>query len=403
MDKPIMGNGELTNEDHLKNFLLDIDCLNELSPWANKFNLFDVLKISKAEIRHSNMLGWLLDPNENHNLKDHFLRGLMEKIAQNIHFSHMDIFDLLLMDYYDFKIYREWKNIDLLLVSDKNQLIICIENKVYSQEHDNQLNRYKQTVQEQYVDYTKLFLFLTPQGERSSDADTWINISYLEIINLLENTMSKTTLSPDAELLIKNYIDTVRWHIVGDDHLIKICNDIYRKHKKALDLIYENKLDHTQEVTNSILEHLLTVSKDLPIQINGPKCSKSYIRFTSDGISKLLPDHKEETSGWKTYNHYFYEITNKGGSINLQLSLSRGNLTNEECDMYFKNILETVNVRNPKPNWVWKIIKSWNILKYSNDEISEDMEQTLAKKIDETLAKIFVFEQELTKKISEKG
>lgn len=34
----------LTDEEALKNFLLDIDCLNELQPWTGHFNLFDVLR-----------------------------------------------------------------------------------------------------------------------------------------------------------------------------------------------------------------------------------------------------------------------------------------------------------------------------------------------------------------------
>ena len=29
----------MTNEEALKKFLLDIDCLNELLPWTGKFNL----------------------------------------------------------------------------------------------------------------------------------------------------------------------------------------------------------------------------------------------------------------------------------------------------------------------------------------------------------------------------
>ena len=45
----------MTNEEALKKFLLDIDCLNELLPWTGKFNLFDVLRISRTEIRHSNI------------------------------------------------------------------------------------------------------------------------------------------------------------------------------------------------------------------------------------------------------------------------------------------------------------------------------------------------------------
>ena len=65
----------LSNEEALQDFLLDIECLNELQPWTGHFNLFDVLKISRTEIRHSNMLGWLLNPNENHGMGDAFLRS----------------------------------------------------------------------------------------------------------------------------------------------------------------------------------------------------------------------------------------------------------------------------------------------------------------------------------------
>lgn len=68
----------LSDEEALQNFLLDIDCLDELLPWTKRFNLFDVLKISRMEIRHSNMLAWLLNPNENHGMGDAFLKAIVQ-------------------------------------------------------------------------------------------------------------------------------------------------------------------------------------------------------------------------------------------------------------------------------------------------------------------------------------
>ena len=44
------------DEKALRDFLLDEDCLEELLPWTERFNIFDVLKISRTEIRHSNQL-----------------------------------------------------------------------------------------------------------------------------------------------------------------------------------------------------------------------------------------------------------------------------------------------------------------------------------------------------------
>ena len=65
----------------LTEFLLDIDCLDELTRKASKINIFDVLKISRTEIRHSNMLDWLLDPNENHGFGDAVLRRFIQFAA----------------------------------------------------------------------------------------------------------------------------------------------------------------------------------------------------------------------------------------------------------------------------------------------------------------------------------
>lgn len=53
------------NKESLLRFMQDSDCLESLSKWTNEVNVFEVLNISRAEIRHSNMLGWLLNPNEN--------------------------------------------------------------------------------------------------------------------------------------------------------------------------------------------------------------------------------------------------------------------------------------------------------------------------------------------------
>ena len=107
----------VSNEEAIQNFLLDIECLDELLPWTGKFNIFDVLKASRNEIRHSNMLSWLLNPNENHGLGDAYLRGIIQRLVENDSSGRYDVIKMLLLDMYSFSVYREWKNIDILLVS----------------------------------------------------------------------------------------------------------------------------------------------------------------------------------------------------------------------------------------------------------------------------------------------
>ena len=81
-------------------------------------------------------LAWLLNPNESHNLRDTFLKHFLLDISVE--------FDTL--NFQDFEIRREWKNIDLLIIT--NGFAVCIENKVDSQEHSNQLVRYKEIIKE---------------------------------------------------------------------------------------------------------------------------------------------------------------------------------------------------------------------------------------------------------------
>lgn len=149
---------DTTNEDviALRDFLLDIDCLDPLDEWADKFNLFDVLGIARMEIRHSNILGWLLDPNENHGLGDAVIRGFLNHVAVATS-GGVDIFDALLLDCHDFTVQREWRNIDILAVSTSEQFVICIENKIGTGEHDNQLNRYREIIESQYPKYRHAF------------------------------------------------------------------------------------------------------------------------------------------------------------------------------------------------------------------------------------------------------
>lgn len=392
-----------TEEAFLKAFLLDIDCLEALSPWTNKFNLFDVLKISRTEIRHSNMLAWLLDPKESHNLKDSILRALVEFIAKQREEEDFTVFELLLMNFYSFKVLREWKNIDILLISEEHSLLIAVENKVYSSEHDNQLARYKQTLQENYPQFRKFFLFLTPQGEQSSDMDTWLPISYGEILQFIENALEKASISGDVHLLIQNYVETVRCHLVGDQDLIKICNEIYKKHQKALDFIFEHKLDQAQEISNFLKEYLVSLEKQGEFTLHEKKCTKQYLRFTSNTLDKLLPQADSDSSGWNTKNYYFYEITNKNNCLKLQLSLSKGSLSQEEAQDYYGKLLYALEIPEKKKNWTWKTVKSWHILNYLPEQSLEELEDTLFKQMDAVFAQVGELEDTLWDELGDIG
>jgi hypothetical protein len=57
-------------------------------------NIFQILNISKNEIRHSNFLAWLLNPQESHKLNDIFLKRFLREVFSSEKFSDIDQVDV---------------------------------------------------------------------------------------------------------------------------------------------------------------------------------------------------------------------------------------------------------------------------------------------------------------------
>ena len=61
-------------EKILEDFILKNPELDRLENLLGIFNVFEILDIVNAEIRHSNVLAWLFNPNSNHGLSESFLK-----------------------------------------------------------------------------------------------------------------------------------------------------------------------------------------------------------------------------------------------------------------------------------------------------------------------------------------
>jgi hypothetical protein len=366
----------------LKEFLLDIDCLDPLAEWTSVFNLFDILKISRVEIRHSNMLSWLLNPKENHGLGDSIIRGFIQYVV-TLFPGGLDVIETLLMDCHDCFIQREWHGIDILAVSQKEQFVFCIENKIDSKEHDNQLNRYRNLIEGAYPGYRKMYIYLSPEGDEPSDPEHWCSMSYQDVLSIIESARKKSNLSPEAQMLIDNYTTTIRRDIVGDEKLARICAEIYAKHQRALDLIFENKPDRAAMLAEIIRSWCAEKQTKGELTFFADKSNKSYTRFTTTAMSEILPNAADATSGWNTANYYFYEIRNPNGKeFYIQLAFSSRDIPDD-----LREICDRINKyypsRQQKENWQWRIPFSTKHSK-TDEELSEDkIFELLDRKLDE--------------------
>lgn len=324
-----------------------------VAQWTGRFNAFDVLGIAKTEIRHSNVLAWLMDPAENHGLGDGVIRGFVNHTARNLEAD--DIFDDLLMDCDDFSIRREWLHIDILAVNEKEKHVLCIENKTFSGEHDNQLERYHTDVEREFPDCRRRFVFLTPDSREASEQEfDWLPMGYEDVLGIIEGAMAASTPAAEQREFILEYMDAVRRNFLEDRELKEICNRIYAKHRKALDLIYEYRPDTVSKVSDCCREWVRRKAEsDETIQLNAG--DKLNTTFTTGLMDRLVPRGGNPSGVFGKDGHYVYQIhVDDGGDVprvRIQLVFNFEGLDEgprEECARVLTAIGETSS-RNSGP------------------------------------------------------
>lgn len=371
----------VTDEKALKDFLFDIECLEELSPWTSKLNIFDVLRIERQEIRHSNMLRWLLDANETHGIGDKFISMFMQRLFSDNKMPQMDIFNCLLSDFYSFSVQRESKHIDILIISHKEKIAVAIENKVDSHEHSNQLNRYRVQMEQAYPDYQRLYVYLTPDGDTPSDEVNWQVFSYSDVAEILENICENPNVSEETELLIKNYVSFIRRDIVEDKRLIEICNKIYSKHRQALELIMKNKTIGGINLGSVIQDTLIKLKNEGKIRYD----EEWGYQFGTERMYKALPSLDEPISAWNALDIYSYIFTLDEDRFFLYFEITGKNIPEEQRATMNKMI--DILKPNSKRDFTWKRLYRTDWFDLSNaDDFEAEAEQAVRKAVDEILA-----------------
>jgi hypothetical protein len=227
-------------------FLANNPEFEQLSAKIEQFNVFQVLKIEKTEIRHSNVLAWLLNPEESHGFGDIVLRRIFSNILleDRAHIKGFSAARVELMDFSDIEIRREWRNIDLLVVDRKNTLVISLENKVYSGVSPGQLLKYKKIVTEEFPSFVIIPVLLTLTDQESEDEEVeseYIPYSYLKLFAVLNNLFAQrqSQLAEPVSIFLRQYLDVLRRITMQDEKLVELCKIIYRRHREAIDLIVE--------------------------------------------------------------------------------------------------------------------------------------------------------------------
>jgi hypothetical protein len=236
---------EYSNDAELVNrFLVTNPEFEELTARLTRFNVFSIVKAEFTEIRHSNVLAWLFNPQESHGLGDTILRRflstiLLEKgsLESALTPAHCELSNLG-----DAEVFREWKNIDILVSSKSAKLVIVIENKIRAGVGNAQLEKYKVIVEREFPEYRKIYILLSRfDGEWDNVAEdcgylSWGHDKMIQLVKPIVD-QSKSRIPENIGYFINDYIEMVRRITMQENELGPLCKEIYRKHGHAIETI----------------------------------------------------------------------------------------------------------------------------------------------------------------------
>lgn len=232
----------------LEGFVLnETDHLKQIEQHLNRFNLFEVLGGTLQTEQHSSILAWLLNPIESHGIGEYFLKLLIKK------FYYLDAADKIkynLVDVTNAKVYRDYEGVDILVVNEEVKLTISIKHFSDNNEADGPtlLQTFKQIENRWGGDvYTNFYLYITPRYPlRDIDGiQDFQALNYPDLNTMMQELINNCTLDTQVLFFIQSYIDSMEQNIEQENEYIRLAQQIYKKHQKAIDFIVQHKPDYT--------------------------------------------------------------------------------------------------------------------------------------------------------------
>jgi hypothetical protein len=202
--------------EQIKKLLEQVSIINKknaeiLDATGGRFNIFRVCGVNHYENAHSAILAEFLNPNGSHGLKSKLLECFIEAIGSDFIKENFDCTNA--------HVFREYSTsngrIDIVIEDRRNHAVI-IENKIYAADQKEQIERYAQFAEEKYGTGHYQILYLTLYGKDASEQssgsiDDYTTASYKEsIISWLEQCARIAVHYPMVRETINQYINHLK-------------------------------------------------------------------------------------------------------------------------------------------------------------------------------------------------
>jgi hypothetical protein len=303
----------------LNDLVVNCSNLRELQSLIGQFNTFRVLGVEDMEIRHSNMLAWMLTPHESHGLQDHFLRRYLMHVSNETENEFLDPVEIDSVQIYGVDVMREWQNIDLLidLETSDGRWLVVIENKVNSKQHSNQLKRYREIVEQAYPRHKKFYILLGKHSEEPDD-EAYVCSSYELIHRALSSCVNehRGSIGSEPGVLLKNYLTLLEQKFMENSRIEELAQKIYKSHKLAIDTIIEHR-PVTKDTLSAFLQEKVSETNGLHLLSS----NRSSLRFIPDEWN--TPENRAGDAWGQNGAYILIEIDLGGSKTSLKIVSGR--------------------------------------------------------------------------------
>ena len=333
-------------EAAIEALLRDDDGIGQIESHLSGFNIFEAIGHTRREERHSDFLAFLLDPSGTHNLGAEFLSRLIEKIIKTCQREERTrtCTKIVPKDFGRCKVEREHHfpdggRIDVLCVDQRNKFLLAIENKIDSNEHSNQLERYRKNLEAEYHDYNCLLVYLAPKTVDPLNVH-WVGVGYNDICSIVKDIIEKYKQELDRAISItlEHYAQMLGRHIVIDNSLVKKADEAYRKHKAAIDFILDRKIKKQVKIKDFVVSRLAEKYPEIKVI----RKDNGHINFVPESWKHIEIFETESTEKWagsdKSFSNRYclrFEIRNYRQKISMAIVIGPNG-----CESLRKKILD---------------------------------------------------------------
>ena len=290
------------------------------------FDFFSALGIERKEVRHSALLATLLNPMAIHGMEDCFLKVFVKQIG----FCDFSTKNAIVRTE---EVINGGRRLDISIVSEDGKQEIVIENKIDTNDHDNQLNAYLKDLKKQYDNESWKLVYLTLNGDlpcEKIDSSEILCLSYREdILQLLEILAKTEKRLPDPiREIILQYIITIK--NITNQGVDKEMN------KELMELIIS---DNNYDLVERMYKHL----NEIKIEVLTTFITKLKKRFESN---------KRDIS-------IFYKSESNYENAIARYAISTSNNENTEYLIFSFNLKQdkVFHIMFDPAGWFWNEIK----------------------------------------------